>query len=276
MSRTPALLNAAPAFLTAAFAGLALLALSPAAAAWGRLGHRLVGDLATAELTPAARAEVSRLLAGEPEPTLAGVSTWPDEIRDTDPTRYKATARWHYANLADHGCAYESTRDCPDGACVVGAIAAQTAILADRKRPLAERRDALKFVVHFVGDIHQPLHGGYARDKGGNTYQVQYDGKGDNLHWLWDSLMLDKLGQPAYLARLQALELAVARPKQVLPPDAAGWARESCAIVLRDGFYPDGHSVGADYAARWRPLAEERLRVAGSRLATLLNAALAR
>lgn len=257
------------------FACLLLLACAPAAWAWGELGHRLVADLAAAELGTDARAEVATLLAGDAEPTLAGVAIWADRLRDSDPARFKATARWHYANLARNRCDYQPARDCADGGCVVAAIQAQTRILADRARPRAERSDALKFVVHFAGDSHQPLHGGYSADRGGNQYQIQYRDRGDNLHWMWDSLVLDDLDQARYLHRLAALPLAVARPASLLPPDTAGWARESCAIVRRPGFYPDGHKIGAAYVTRWRPLAEERLRLAGSRLAMLLNAALA-
>jgi len=257
------------------FACLLLLACAPVAWAWGELGHRLVGDLAAAELSTDARAEVATLLAGEAEPTLAGVAIWADRLRDSDPARYQATARWHYANLAQNGCDYQPARDCADGGCVVVAIQAQTRILADRSRTRAERADALKFVVHFVGDIHQPLHGGYAADRGGNKYQIHYRDRGDNLHWLWDSLMLDDLDHARYLDKLAALPLAVPQPASLLPPDAAGWVRESCAIVRRPDFYPAGHKIEDAYVTRWRPLAEERLRVAGSRLAMLLNAALA-
>lgn len=253
---------------------LLLLACAPVALAWGEPGHRLVADLATAELSAEAHAEVARLLAGETEPTLAGIAIWADRLRDRDPERFRATARWHYANLAESGCDYLPARDCPDGGCVAAAIQSQTRILADRSRPRAERADALKFVVHLVGDVHQPLHGGYGADRGGNRYQIQYRGRGDNLHWLWDSLLLDDLDQARYLDKLAALPLAVSRPASVLPPDAAGWVRESCAIVRRPDFYPDGHEIGDDYVTRWRPLAEERLRVAGSRLAMLLNDAL--
>ncbi|HXH01097.1 MAG TPA: S1/P1 nuclease [Xanthomonadaceae bacterium] len=253
---------------------LCLLLVVPAmAGAWGPLGHRLVGDLAQAELTPAAQREVVRLLADEPEPSLAGVSIWADQLRDTDPARFKATARWHYANLAENGCDYQPLRDCKGG-CVVGAIEDQTRLLADRSMPWQQRIDALKFVVHFIGDIHQPLHGGYARDRGGNRHQVNYRDKGDNLHWLWDSLLLDDLDQRAYLRKLQALPLVVPRPSSVLPPDAAGWVRESCSFVVAPGFYPASHVIDANYIAMSRPLAEERLRRAGARLAEVLNAAL--
>src|SRR3546814_4927294 len=85
--------------------------------------HRLVGELAQRHLTPAADAEVARLLAGEKDPTLAGVAAWADTLRNEDPPRFKATSKWHYVNTApDGGCRYVPARDCPDGNCVVGAI----------------------------------------------------------------------------------------------------------------------------------------------------------
>lgn len=251
---------------------LLLTCCAPAVQAWGALGHRLVGDLAQAELTPAAAREVARLLTGELEPTLAGVSTWADQLRDTDPVRFKATARWHFVNLAEHGCDYQPARDCKGG-CVVAAIEDQTRLLADRKLPRQLRVDALKFVVHFIADIHQPLHGGYARDRGGNTWQVNYRARGDNLHSLWDNQLLENLDQRVYMRKLQSLSLVVPAPARVLPPDAAGWARESCAFVVAPGFYPASHVIDAAYIAASRPLAEERLRRAGARLAQVLNAA---
>ena len=114
-------------------------------------------------LTPAARAEVDRLLALEPGATLASISTWADE------TRSPGTASWHYVNFPrDAGCAYEAPRDCPGDACVVGAIARQEAVLTSTAAD-AEKLVALKYLVHFVGDVHQPLHAGYADDKGGNV-----------------------------------------------------------------------------------------------------------
>ena len=87
-------------------------------------------------------------------------ASWADELRYADPERFKATSRWHYINAKGGGCDFDPARDCPDGDCVTGALDRQLAILADRKQPLAARRDALKFVVHLVGDEHQPMHAG--------------------------------------------------------------------------------------------------------------------
>ncbi|MGO4222955.1 S1/P1 nuclease [Lysobacter sp. TAF61] len=261
---------------------LLVLGLFPApASAWGRLGHRLVADLAWDDLTPATRAAVAQLLAGEPEPTLAGIASWADELRDHDPELGKRTSKWHYVNMAEDGCVYQPERHCRNGDCVIEAIRVQAGILADRKRPQAERLQALKFVVHFVGDVHQPLHAGYGHDKGGNDFQLNLDqatptGGGSNLHSLWDSGMLKATGldEPAYLQRLRAMPAATLAPGKALPPQSVAWAEASCAIVRRPGFYPANAKLGPDYLQAWRPVAEAQLRLAGAELAVTLNAAL--
>ena len=263
-------------------AALLGLVASPVAGAWGALGHRLVGRLAEQDLTPAARREVARLLAGEPVPTLAGVSAWADELRASDPGLGRQSTPWHYVNLGEDACRFDAARDCPGGDCVVGAIQAQVAVLRDHARPLEERRRALKFVVHFVGDIHQPLHAGYAHDKGGSTHQLRVPTpsgeKGSNLHSWWDSGMLAATGfdEDAHFARLQALPLVVPLDAMRPSPAASRWAMDACAIATSPGLYPGGSRLAADYAARWMPVADAQLRRAGSRLAQVLNAALAR
>lgn len=119
---------------------------------------------------------------------MASVSTWADEVRSRE------TAAWHYVNPPDGSCSYEPARDCPGGNCVVEAINGQVAILKSRASD-AERLVALKWVVHLVGDVHQPLHAGFKGDKGGNRYQVQAFGRGMNLHSLWDGgLIRNRVG----------------------------------------------------------------------------------
>jgi len=266
-----------------------LLAVSPAALAWSALGHRLVGALAERHLSPAAEREVRTLLAGEPDPTLAGVAYWADGLRNADPERFKATSRWHYVNTPAGSCAYDPARDCPDGQCVVGAIEAQRRILADRGQPAAARRDALKFLVHLVGDAHQPMHAGNHDDKGGNDFQVSLrtplapeayardryvDGvQGTNLHAVWDYYVLASLGLdlPHYTTRLDALPWP---PKVESPAGAAAWAGESCRLIDGRHLYPQGHALDRAYLDAERPLAEQRIRQAAYRLAILLDEAL--
>lgn len=261
----------------AMFVALLGLGVASSAAAWGAEGHRIVGLLAESELTPPARAEVARLLAGEPEPTLAGVAAWADEVRDE--TRWRHTARWHWVNLPRaNPCTYDAARDCPKGDCVVGAIERQLAILADRRRSDADRRIALKFVVHFVGDVHQPFHAGFGFDRGGNDTQLRFDRQGWNLHSLWDGPMVRHVGLSPedYARQLRAAPALSDDRQRALPAPPPQWALESCQVIHDDGLYPERRAVGRGYLERHRPLAERRLREAGARLAIVLNEALAR
>ncbi|OOG37458.1 S1/P1 nuclease [Rhodanobacter sp. C05] len=255
---------------------LVSLAVAPWARAWGPVGHSVVAELAQRHLSPAAEAEVERLLAPERTTSLADIANWPDQIQD-DPARaalWKQTRSQHYINFHDGDCDYVPPRDCRDGRCVVAALQYYVGVLGDRSQPDAARREALKFVVHFVGDIHQPLHAGYRDDKGGNTYQVQFDGKGSNLHKVWDSGMLSTrhLDWQAYAQQLDS-PVPVALPQPIAPLDNpyAQWAEESCRITAEASFYPSDHAISQAYVRAELPVAEQRLRAAGRRLAEVLN-----
>src|SRR5690606_3577739 len=212
-----------------------------AAQAWGPLGHRLVARLAQAQLSVPAQSEVQRLLATEGLDSLADIANWADELRGSDPGLGRRSARWHYVNLGELDCRYDREAACRGGNCVVEAINVQATILGDRSRSDAERLQALKFLVHFVGDVHQPMHAGYARDRGGNTVQLQLHGRGTNLHAVWDTPLLRsaRLDEAASAKRLQ-------RGQPRLPGDAARythaaparWAERSCAIATANGVYP--------------------------------------
>ena len=254
---------------------LLLCLATPPALGWGRDAHAIAAELAQRQLTPAARAEVSRLLAGEPEPNLPGVASWADDIRKADPKDPRS--RWHYVNFRDGGCDYLPARDCPDGACVVGAIERQLAVLSDRSRTDAERRDALKYLVHFIGDVHQPLHSTPRADKGGGDFQVNLEGRGTNLHLVWDYDLLPSTGvsAQAHAGQLAARPALDPDPTRGAKHPARAWAQESCRIVADGAIYPTGHKIDDGYVRAHRPLAEQRLRQAGDRLAATLNAALA-
>ncbi len=251
---------------------LILLVLPFGASAWSAFGHRLVAALAATELTPQAQRQVAWLLQGEEDPTLPGIASWADQLRENDPDLGKRSAKWHYLNLPAGTCDYVPGRDCKNGDCVVEAIRRQTSILRDRSRPRAERAQALKFVVHFIGDVHQPLHAGLGSDRGGNDVQVNLDGNGLNLHSLWDRELLASRGldEPGYIRQLQRLPV-----DSIMPGGPLTWARESCELRSQPGLYPLQSKIDADYVSRWRPLAETRVRVAAHRLAHVLNEALA-
>jgi len=239
-----------------------VLAAAPAHA-WGPTAHQAVAIIAERHLTPAARAQVDQLLALEPGSTLTSISTWADE------TRNGSTAKWHYVNLPRDTCEFDAERDCADGQCVVAAIARETATYRSNA-PATKRLAALKYLVHFVADVHQPLHAGFADDKGGNRYQVHIFGRGTNLHALWDSGMIDETGLSA-----EALAAAAERSAVGTISDStsfAEWASESCRIVSRPDFYPR-HRIGDEYVTQWMPIVRRRLLDAGLRIAALLNVA---
>ena len=239
--------------------------MASAAHAWGNQGHQVVALIAQAQLTPKARTEVDRLLAQEPGETLASISTWADEHRN------QTTAGWHYVNFPRDACQYVPERDCPDGNCVVGAIQRHLEVLASTG-PDDKRLSALKYLVHFVGDVHQPLHAGYLDDKGGNMYQLQAFKRGSNLHAVWDTGLIKNLNQSSDGLAERLSKGSAATVASNLSPGVA--AEESCRIVASDGYYP-ARKLGQDYVDRFTPVAEQRIRIAGDRLAGILNRSLA-
>jgi len=258
--------------LLAGFFALLLEGTPNTARAWGTQGHQVVANLAQMQLSAKAKREVDRLLALEPGETLASISTWADEHRSP------ATAAWHYVNFPKNSCTYSAERDCPDGQCVVAAIDRQRDILASTGADEVRLR-ALKYLVHLVADIHQPLHAGYGEDRGGNSYQLQAFMRGTNLHAFWDSGLIRAPNQDTEVmtARLASGNASTSRREELKHTgrafSAAKAAEESCLIVAQPGFYP-GRLVDQAYIQRFRPIMEQRLQQAGAGLAAAINQAL--
>lgn len=236
------------------------------ALAWDKLGHALVASLAERQLSPKARAQIAQLLPDQPEPRLAMIASWADEIRGEP--QYRETGALHYVNFAGE-CRSDPPRDCPDGQCVMAAIDRYASVLGDTSKPLAERAEALKFLVHFVGDVHQPLHSGHRNDRGGNQFQVNLLGEGTNLHRVWDHDVLADAG----LEFSQYHEYLAQTP---LPPpgtlDPVQWAESACRWTDVQGFYPARPGkLPKSYLETQCPLAQAQVRLAASRLAALLE-----
>jgi hypothetical protein len=245
------------------------------ALAWGPEGHRIVGELAQRQLDAKARAAVAELLQGEAEPTLAGVANWADQLRDSDADLYARTSRWHYVNFRSGDCDYVPARDCRDDNCVIAEINDQLKVLGDRSLPRMQRLQALKFVVHFIGDVHQPFHAGGHDDRGGNDFQISYHGQGTNLHSVWDSLIVQhQAPSPAVYAERLAGTPVAAADVRVDAGAAQRWAEESCRSISAGSLYPPTHTIDDAYLDAHRALANQRLRLAGARLAAELNAVL--
>jgi S1/P1 Nuclease len=258
----------------------ALLLLPGRALAWGSEGHHIVADIAEQYLESATAQQVHELLAVENVTTLAAVSTWADDIR----TQRPETAPWHYVNIPinpPNGTppAYDPRRDCEKDDCVVAAIGRFETALRDKAAPPRQRLEALKWLVHLVGDINQPLHCADNQDRGGNDVHVDFMGWRTNLHAVWDSGIL----AAAHIRdeRAYALELA----HSISPAEAekwrsgtpADWADDSYGVArnLIYGVWP--HDPGAlpdSYEQKGIYVVQVQLEKGGVRLAAVLNEAL--
>lgn len=244
-----------------------LLAMPSALFAWGPNGHRIVGRIAMHHLTDEAARAVEGILGPE---TLDQVSTWPDEIR-SDPAWSKATP-WHFISIDDNETLETTQRD-PAGD-VLEAIQRFTAVLRDPQATLASKQEALKFLVHFVGDVHQPLHVGRRDDRGGNSIKVTLFGQDTNLHSVWDAGLIDseKLSFSEFATFIDHPTLQELQTWQNSAP--ADWANESKAV--RDRVYQIGDGkLSYEFEYRQIPLIKRRLLQAGVRLAGLLNSVFA-
>jgi len=255
---------------------LTLLALPiHSALAWGGDGHRIVGDIASRHLTPQAALWVADLLeqSGESNPTLASVSTWADQVRGSSEWNY--TAPWHYVNLPmGGGFTYDAGRDCPTEGCVVEAIALCRAVLEAEDTESLSEPEALMFLDHFIGDLHQPLHAGYEEDRGGNSIRVTFFGQSRNLHSVWDSGIIGQTGREweDYADLLDAR----LTPQQIADwstLDEEAWTNQSYDLAVEYAYsVSEGDNLGDAYQALVLPIVEQQLQRGGLRLAATLNA----
>ena len=253
---------------------LAVLLPGPAgqALAWGAEGHEIVAMLAARQLSAQASAQVRALLGGAPAATMIADANWADEIRDQRP----GTSRWHYVNIPVTARSYDARRDCPGDDCAVAQINRNLAVLGNRKLAPARRAEALRFLIHLVGDIHQPLHAADNNDRGGNDIHVRIAGQSTNMHHLWDTLLVQALSQnPAAVAARIAGDIPAATWRAWQSGTPAAWANESLYLARRDIYATakDRRNLKLDrgYSTREAPVARIQLARAGARLAWLLN-----
>lgn len=269
---------------------LALSAVCVPAFAWGPEGHETVGYIAQDRLSPAAQAGVQQLLG--PGGSLAAVAPWADEYREQD----RSTGDWHFINLEvrrDENLGTEAAA-CrghgKDDDCVVDQIQEDARIIGDPKAPQAQRATALMFLVHFVGDLHQPLHCADDQDYGGNDKHVVFtdaDGSSSrlSLHQVWDRMVgLRAPGGARGLAT--ALEGQITQQAVVAWANGTPgtWALESYQIAktqiyahMAPGPTRRGQDLqlGPGYASEMQPIAAIQLEKAGIRLAWILNSVFA-
>ena len=254
--------------------------------AWGSVGHKTVGYIAEQYLDSSAKQKIQKILGNE---SLADVSNWADSLRDD--SRYAHTKNYHFQNLsnkfinnepevnADIVNAIEENKSIHYQVGVVEAILASEQTLR-KTQSGADHKAALRFLVHFVGDIHQPLHTGFKKDVGGNLVKIQWKGMEVNLHSLWDTILISEnmpktlyagysdksKGYADYLVKKYNTKVG----KQLPISDVGGWYNES--YLLQTQIESDQYLENIEsYEAKSVQVIEQRLFYAGVRLAAMLN-----
>ncbi len=269
------------------------------ARAWGEEGHRIVGNIAARYLTPEAARQVAVLLRDDRladrelsgRKTLGEIAYWADEIKDYPWGR--RLGRWHFDDIPLCGEA-DYARYCPGGACASAQLARHVEMLTNRRVPIYRRNEALKWAVHLMGDIHQPLHAATHGDRGGNTVQVSFFGERDNppygsmnLHAIWDVHMVRRL-----IAEKGREDAIVSSP--IGDAEKAAWERGSVSDWVEESndiamtlvyralpaefscfrrTHRDALAIDQAYYSQAAPVIEVQLRKAGVRLARVLNEA---
>lgn len=232
---------------------------------WGPTGHRATGKIAENHLTKRAKRKIDKLLQGE---SLAFVSTYADEIKSDK--KYNKFFPWHYVNMDLHET-YETCAKNPKGD-LVTAINHCIKVLKDKSSSTEDKRFYLKMLVHFVGDLHQPLHIGRKEDKGGNTIQVQWFGKGTNLHRVWDEDMLAQWDMSYLELANNAKDLSKAQIKVIEKGSVEDWVNEVHELTKK--VYKSAEK-GDNLRYRYNYLhfgtLRNQLQVGGIRLAKILN-----
>ncbi len=265
--------------------------------AWGPVGHEVVALIADSRLSPDAKNQIAAILGSNGNlEEIANCADWIKHAKQdvscgnfTLPPMPE-TASWHFVdipiNSQDPSGAIASACG-PDGQCSIDQIESHLQILSDSSSSLEQRQQALMFVTHLVGDLHQPLHNATeilpdgTSDRGGNLKKMSFEsgGKATNLHALWDDLI-----EPASEAKdMDPESLAQTLEGEISDQDAVIWSQASLADMALEGYeiaqnqiYPDYHAPGGDvvtssYEDQMRPIVDERLEKAGVRLAALLN-----
>ena len=232
---------------------------------WGKTGHRVIGQIAQDNLTEKALKAITELLDGE---TLATVSTWPDEMRSNPD--FRPYDKWHYVNLPEDK-KYHEVEHTQDNAVIIIEKAIEV-LTSNSSRE--DKAFYLKYLVHLVGDIHQPLHTGRAADYGGSKIKLKFKGRkaeqtNTNLHVLWDTNMIDdfKMSYTELSDYLQSY-----KEVDFNQGNAVCWANESHTLVNKIySEVEEGQYLSYDYLYSNFYIVKQRLFQAGIRLANLLN-----
>lgn len=232
---------------------------------WGPTGHRTIGKIAENHLTKKAKRAIDKLLGGE---SLAFVSTYADQIKSDK--KYREFYPWHYINLPLDSD-YATSEKNPKGD-LVTAIKTCVKVLKDKNATQEDRAFYLKLLVHFVGDLHQPLHIGQKEDKGGNGIKVKWFYKGANLHSVWDSKMIEEWNMSYLELAANAKDLSKNQIKAMQKGTVLDWVAEVHQITkIAYASAKSGDNLKYRYSYDHFATVRQQLQRGGVRLAKVLN-----
>ena len=236
-----------------------------AGAKWGPTGHRTVGEIANKYLSSKAKREIKRLLNNE---SLALASTYADEIKSDK--RYNKFYTWHYINMPMDEL-YDVSKQNPEGD-LVSAIEFCKSVIKDKNATNEDKAFYLKLLIHFIGDLHQPMHVGLVEDKGGNDFKVKWFYNDTNLHSVWDSKMIDDYGMTYSELAKNANVLTNDQVKQLQKGSVIDWVNETHQLT-REVYasVKEGDNLRYDYSFKYLNIARRQMQLAGIRLAKTLN-----
>jgi hypothetical protein len=254
---------------------LAMVVLAPNFCwAWGGEGHQIIATVAEDHLDETTKVMIQSLLGNK---HLYSIAAWADDIRRERP----GTKAWHYVNIPQ-GSEYKASRDCPlPQSCVIAKIGEFVKVLTDKNASREQRAEALKFLVHFVGDLHHPLHAAM-EEAGGNGVPVRFLNSNQcghyecNLHGVWDTSMILETGlhRQEYSQRLEELIRATKLDTRT-SGSAEQWANESRQLATA-AWVQDGTNTDEQYERAQIKVVDRQMALAGLRLAKLLNQTIGR
>ena len=239
------------------------------ASAWGVTGHRVVAEIAENHLTNRAKRKLKKLIGKQ---KLAYWANWPDNVRNSP--EWKNTSTWHYVNIPPQETKEQFIEQLKNNnkPNIYTAIQDVKGVIVDKNTPDADREIYLRFLVHFLGDMMQPMHTGREEDLGGNLIKIQFFKKDTNLHSLWDSGLIDNT-KYSYTEFARVLDVKSKEEiNQIQSGSLEDWLYEShqTANQLYASVKP-GENYSYDYQEQYKDLLERQLLHAGLRLAKILN-----
>ena len=254
------------------------------AISWGHDGHTAIGILAVNQLQPEALRQLEGIVNPLTTTAMAEACNWPDVIRETEEGEWSSPL--HYINIPRNSDVYMASRDCPESPdsatradrparyCATEAIKHFASGLSDQNANTEQRWQAFAWLCHLVGDLHQPLHAGFADDRGGNDVDVIFNEEPMNLHHFWDTALIgQRAGSWQHLVGWLGEFPPVTARSGWLPEVTNDWTSESHELAGKSA-YPGRKHINICFADETWEIAQRQIKKAASRLALIINSEL--